>query len=208
MDRCKRVNTTIFDYFVTGLPEDADRETEIQPELPDRRSIRYKPQQNPWSGSFSVNRMDSDNDNFSDGLWTGSTCGRDSLNIACGLAWSWTSAKNHRVGFALEHQDIDFSQRGEATVVRRPQPRSVLRCQWLCGGVYRQTSHGFTWTASTGAWTITAILTMPRPGNWQHPTSYPPTLRLRGSAGNRLQSAHVYRTLWLFTRITLSATPI
>jgi len=60
------------DYFLTGLPMDANRLSESRQGFLSAEAL-FRPLGGPWSGSFSINQMDSDNDNFSDGAWSGST---------------------------------------------------------------------------------------------------------------------------------------
>ena len=101
----------------------------------------------PWSGSFSMNRMDSDNDNFSDGLWTGSTAAT-TLTTACGQVWLLMKQQNHRLGFALEHEDVDFSQRGEASIYGDPNQDQSYDVNGYALEYIGKPLTGFTWTAS------------------------------------------------------------
>ena len=169
-----------FDYFVTGLPEDADRVTESNQNFL-TGELRYKPLQNPWSGSFSVNRMDSDNDNFSDGLWTSSTAAT-TLDYRLRAGVVLDEAKNHSLGFALEHQDIDFSQRGEATMYGDPNQDQSYDINAYAAEYIGKPITGFTWTASIR---LDDYSDFDNATTWQLAASYQlsPTLRLRGSAG-------------------------
>lgn len=134
------------DYFVTGLPVDADRVTESQQGFLSGE-LRFKPQLNRWSGSFSVNHMNSDNDNFSDGDWTGSTAA-ETLDIRLRGGVVLGNEKNNRLSFALEHEDVDFTQRGEASFYGDPnQDQSYDSNGYALEYVGRPTD-GFTWTAS------------------------------------------------------------
>ena len=169
-----------FDYFVTGLPEDADRVTESNQNFL-TGEIRYKPLQNPWSASFSVNRMDSDNDNFSDGLWTSSTAATTmDYRLRGGVALD--EAKNHSLGFALEHQDVDFAQRGSATVFGDPNQDQSYDINAYAGEYIGKPVTGFTWTASIR---LDDYSDFDNATTWQLAASYQlsPTLRLHGSAG-------------------------
>jgi len=169
-----------FDYFVTGLPEDADRVTESNQNFL-TGELRYKPSQNPWSGSFSVNRMDSDNDNFSDGLWTGSTAAT-TLDYRLRAGVVLDEASNHSLGFALEHQNIDFSQRGEATIYGDPNQDQSYDVNGYAAEYIGKPITGFTWTASAR---LDDYSDFDNATTWQLAASYQltPTLRLRGSAG-------------------------
>jgi vitamin B12 transporter len=168
------------DYFVTGLPEDADRETETMQSFL-TGEIRYESRQNPWTGSFSVNRMDSDNDNFSDGVWTSSTAAT-TLDYRLRAGVPLDEAHNHRLGFALEHQNIDFSQRGEATVYGDPNQDQSYDINAYAIEYVGKPVTGFTWTASAR---LDDYSDFDNARTWQLAASYQlsPTLRLRGSAG-------------------------
>jgi len=168
------------DYFVTGLPHDADRVTETNQNFL-TAELRYAPGQNPWTGSFSVNRMDSDNDNFSDGLWTSSTAATTyDYRLRAGVALD--EARNHRLGFALEHEDVDFSQRGEASFYGDPNQDQSYDVNAYATEYIGKPFTGFSWTASLRHDDYSDFDSAT---TWQLAGSYQvsPTLRLRGSAG-------------------------
>jgi len=168
------------DYVVTGLPEDADRVTEVNQSFLSGE-LRYNPKLNPWTGSFSVNRMDSDNDNLSDGLWTGSTAATTlDYRLRAGVALD--EAKNHRLGFALEHENVDFSQRGEASIYGDPNQDQTYDVNAYAAEYIGKPFTGFTWTASLR---LDDYSDFDNATTWQLAASYQvtPTLRVRGSAG-------------------------
>jgi vitamin B12 transporter len=168
------------DYVVTGLPEDADRVTETTQNFLSAE-LRYDPELNPWTGSFSVNRMESDNDNISDGLWTGSTAAT-TMDYRLRAGVSLDEAKNHRLGFALEHEDVDFSQRGEASIFGDPNQDQTYDVTAYAMEYIGSPLSGFTWTASLR---LDDYSDFEDATTWQLAASYQvsPTLRLRGSAG-------------------------
>jgi len=169
-----------FDYFDTGLPVDADRVTESKQNFL-TGELRYKPQKSPWSGSFSVNRMDSDNDNFSDALWTSST-GATTLDYRLRAGVVLDEANKHSFGFALEHQSIDFSQRGEASIYGDPNQNQSYDVNGYALEYIGKPITGFTWTASLR---LDDYSDFDNATTWQLAASYQlsPGLRLRGSAG-------------------------
>ena len=169
-----------FDYLITGLPEDADRVTEVNQSFLSGE-LRYSPKLNPWTGSFSVNRMDSDNDNLSEGLWTGSTAATTlDYRLRAGVALD--EAKNHRLGFALEHENVDFSQRGQASIYGNPNQDQTYDVNAYAAEYIGKPFTGFTWTASLR---LDDYSDFDNATTWQLAASYQvtPTLRLRGSAG-------------------------
>ena len=168
------------DYVLTGLPQDADRESETTQNFL-TGELRYESRQSPWTGSFSVNRMDSDNDNLSDGMWTGSTAAT-TLEYRLRAGVPLDEEHNHRLGFALEHQDTDFSQRGEATIYGDPNQDQSYDINAYAIEYVGKPVTGFTLTASAR---LDNYSDFDNATTWQLAASYQlsPTLRLRGSAG-------------------------
>ncbi|MGA9574164.1 MAG: TonB-dependent receptor, partial [Lysobacterales bacterium] len=168
------------DYFVTGLPQDADRVTETSQGFL-TGELSYKPVKKPWSGSFSVNRMQSDNDNFSDQRWSGSTAST-TLDYRLRAGFDLDEARKHRISFALEHENIDFSQRGEATDYGDPNQDQSYDVNGYALEYIGKPVSGFTWTASAR---LDDYSDFDNAGTWQLAVSYQlsPTWRLRGSAG-------------------------
>ena len=168
------------DYFVTGLPIDADRVTESRQNFLSGE-LHYKPQQNPWSGSFAVNWMDSDNDNFSDGLWTSSTAA-ETLEYRLRGGAVFGENQNHRFGFALEHENVDFAQRGEASFFGDPNQDQSYDVTGYALEYVGKPITGFTWTMSAR---LDDYSDFDNATTWQLAGSYQlsPVLRLRGSVG-------------------------
>ena len=170
------------DYFVTGLPVDADRVTESQQTFLSGE-LRYDPQQNPFSGSLSVNRMDSDNDNFSDGLWTSSTAAETlEFRLRGGVIFGKDETQNHRINFAIEREDIDFSQRGEASPWGDPNQDQSYDVNGYALEYIGKPVTGFTWTMSAR---LDDYSDFDDATTWQLAASHrvSPALRLRGSVG-------------------------
>jgi len=170
------------DFFVTGLPVDADRVTESRQTFL-TGELRYEPQQIPWSGSFSVNRMDSDNDNFSDGLWTNSTAAETlEFRLRGGVTFDAGETQNHRISFALEREDVDFSQRGEAFPWGDPNQDQSYDINGYALEYVGKPGSGFSWTMSAR---LDDYSDFDDATTWQLAASYPvsPALRLRGSIG-------------------------
>ena len=167
------------DYFLTGLPIDADRVTESTQSFLSGE-VRYEPQLSSWSGSFAVNWMDSDNDNFSDGLWSGSTAA-ETLEYRLRGGNAFGENRNHRFGFAIEHEQVDYSQRGEVGYYDPNQDQSYDVTGYALEYVGKPLT-GFTWTASTR---LDDYSDFDNATTWQLAGSYQLTaaLRLRGSVG-------------------------
>jgi vitamin B12 transporter len=134
------------DYFVSGLPVDADRVTETRQDFL-AGELLFKPLQSQWSGSFAVNRMNSDNDNFSDGSWTGSTAA-ETLELLVRGGVVLGTEQNNRISFAIETEDVDFSQRGEASFYGDPNQDQSYESTGYALEYVGKPLDGFTWTAS------------------------------------------------------------
>lgn len=170
------------DFFVTGLPVDADRVTESHQTFL-AGELWFKPQLSPWSGNFSVHRMDSDNNNFSDGNWTNSTAAQTlEFRLRTGVAFGAGEAQNHRLNFALERETVDFSQRGEASPFGDPNQDQSYNINGYAIEYVGKPFTGFTWTLSAR---LDDYSDFDDAVSWQTAASYrvSPGLRLRGSVG-------------------------
>jgi vitamin B12 transporter len=170
------------DFFVTGLPTDADRETESRQSFLSAEAST-DPNDSPWSGTFSLNWMDSENDNFGDGLWTSSTSAQTlEYRLRGGVNLGQGAISNHRISFALESEDVDFSQRGEASPFGDPnQDQSYDVAGYALEYVGRPIT-GFSWTLSGR---LDDYSDFGDAHTWQVAASYQLTdgLRIRGSMG-------------------------
>ena len=105
--------------FVTGLPEDSDQYTEIDRTYASA-GLFYNPGGGRWDASAAVNWLDSDNQNFSFGAWESATASTNleyRLRASLGLG---ANPEDHRLSFALDHRDVDFEQRGQASAFGDP----------------------------------------------------------------------------------------
>ena len=101
------------DFFTTGLPTDADRETEIQQSY-GRFGGTFRA--GSWIHRFGVTVTDTDNENFADGSFDSSQAGQK-----VGLQWQSTlSWAQHSLTAAIEREDEEFEQRGTATFFGDP----------------------------------------------------------------------------------------
>jgi vitamin B12 transporter len=168
------------DYAVTGLPVDADRVTESRQDFL-AGELRYEPAHQRWSGNIAVNWMDSDNDNYSDGLWSGSTSA-ETLEYRLRAGVSLGEDQNHRLGFALEKEEVDFSQRGEATYFGDPNQDQSYDVNGYALEYVGKPASELSWTASVR---LDDYSDFEDASTWQLAGSYwfSPALRLRGSLG-------------------------
>jgi len=108
------------DFLVSGLPADADRVTDADRSYL-QAALRFNPAESAWSGDVSIAHTATDNQNFADGVWTGSTSATTrQAKARAGVILGDSALRNHRLTFALDRQEIDFSQRGEASFFGDP----------------------------------------------------------------------------------------
>jgi vitamin B12 transporter len=134
------------DFFETGLPVDADRVTEAQRKYFSSEA-RLQPQDSPWNGSFAVNFLHTNNDNFSDGAWTNSSAA-ESLEFLLKAGVLLGSQQNHRLTFALDRNDTDFKQRGMASPFGDPNQDQSYDVTGYAAVYVGKPFDRFTWTLS------------------------------------------------------------
>jgi len=166
------------DFFVTGLPVDADRVTESEQTFL-TGEFRYAGLESPFSANFSVRLLDSEHENFADGLWTSSTAA-ETLELR--LRGGWAIGRNHSLNFALERQDIDYSQRGEASFFGDPNQDQSYDVNGYALEYVGKPVADFTWTLSGR---LDDYSDFDDATTWQLAGAYrlSSALRLRGSVG-------------------------
>ena len=134
--------------FSTSLPADADRVTEAERNYL-RGEARLAPQGSAWSGNFSLNYSDSDNRNFSDGAWIDSTAAEElEARAHASVLLGDSGPQNHRLSFALDRRDTDFSQRGEAFPWGDPNQDQSYDMSGYAAEYVGRAGEAVTWTAS------------------------------------------------------------
>jgi vitamin B12 transporter len=135
-----------FDNFVTGLPTDADRESRITRDYL-KGEARWNPIASAFSGSFAVTWLDSDNQSYADGAWSGSTAA-DTLEMRAqfNMLLGDRAAQNHRLSLLVEQDDVDFSQRGEALPWGDPNQDQAYNVTGIAAEYIGKPTDSFTWT--------------------------------------------------------------
>ena len=168
------------DFMVSGLPIDADRVTESQQTYLTAKA-HYAPKDGAFSGYFTANRTDSDIENFADGQWSGSTAA-DTLDLRLRGGWRLDQKNRHRINLALERQDVNFSQRGEALPWGDPNQDQSYNANGYAMEYVGKPARGFSWTASAR---LDDYSDFDDATTWQLGASFQinPSIRLRGSVG-------------------------
>jgi len=134
--------------FVTGLPTDGDQFTEADQSYLSGTAM-LEPVGSRWDGSASVNWFSSDNQNYALGAWDGST-GAETLDLRlrASLGLSADDPLDHRLTFAIDHRDVDFSQRGIASDFGDPNQDQSYDVAGYAAEYLGRPTEGLTWTLS------------------------------------------------------------
>ena len=135
------------DSAITGLPEDADRVTEGS-QAYWQGDLRFAPAASAWSGNLGVSYSDTDNDNFSAGAFRSSTAAEVlELRARTSVSWGGKNAAAHRLTFALDHRETDFSARGATSQSADNQDQS-MDVTGIAAEYVGQPFDGFSWSVS------------------------------------------------------------
>ncbi len=171
-----------FDFIDTGLPVDANLVVKAQRKYL-RGEARYAPQSSPWNASFSINWLDTDNDNFRDGLPESSTAAQSlELRLKASVLLGPAEKQNHRLSFALNRDERDFTQRGIASPYGDPNQDQSYNITGYAAEYLGQPFQDFTWTLSGRQDQFSAFENV---FTWQAGASWRivPALKVRASAG-------------------------
>jgi len=137
------------DFFVTGLPVDADRRTEARRTYW-RGEIKFKPENSSWSGNVSINHANTDNQNFSDGTWSSSTAA-ETLEFKARASFMFSAGVQgtHRLSFALDQRDVDYEQRGVASFFGDPNQDQSFDVSAYAIEYFGKPFEGLSWSVST-----------------------------------------------------------
>lgn len=135
-----------FDYFTTGLPIDADLETRAKRDYL-KGEARWQPADSAWNGSLTAGWQDTDNRNFSYGVRDSATSANTlELRARASVLLGDREAGNHRLSFALDQEDIDFSQRGIASPWGDPNQDQSYNVTGYAAEYVGKPTQSFTWT--------------------------------------------------------------
>jgi vitamin B12 transporter len=137
-----------FDNFITGLPTDADRESRARRDYV-KGEARWQPVDSAWSGSLAAGWVDTDNRNFAGGMWDSTTAANSlELRARASVLLGDREAGNHRLSFALDQDDIDFSQRGIASPWGDPNQNQSYRVTGYAAEYVGKPTESFSWTVN------------------------------------------------------------
>lgn len=170
------------DYLVTGLPADADRLTESSTQSW-QGDLSIQPPSGNWSAGITGSYLDTDNQNFSDGLWTDSTAAQTlEFSVSASVMLDAQRTGSHKISMAANHRQVDFSQRGLASFYGDPNQDQDYDLKGLAIEYQGKPGEVFSWTMSARRDTFSAFDDV---STWQMGVSRRLTdyLRIRGSVG-------------------------
>ncbi|MGI9259323.1 MAG: TonB-dependent receptor plug domain-containing protein [Gammaproteobacteria bacterium] len=106
------------DFVSTGLPMDADRETDATQQYL-RLSAKTSSADERWQHQLSLTQLETDNQNTDAGAFLGSTAA-EKLGVYLQTSVALDESLSHRLTFAVDHETQDFSQRGPASIFGDP----------------------------------------------------------------------------------------
>jgi vitamin B12 transporter len=171
-----------FDFFGTGLPADADLVTEARRNYL-RGEARFAPADSAWDGNFSINYLDTENDNFRDGNPDGATAAQTlELRLRASVLLGSADPRKHRLTFAVDRDDVEFSQRGMATFFGDPNQDQSYDVTGYAAEYVGKPVESFSWTLSARLDTFSDF---DDAFTWQLAASYRinTVFKARGSAG-------------------------
>ncbi|MFL2545808.1 MAG: TonB-dependent receptor plug domain-containing protein [Candidatus Rariloculaceae bacterium] len=112
------------DSISTGLPADADRVTDATQEYL-RASATTSAFGGRWSHRLSITSLETSNENFETDVSLGSTAA-EKLGLYYQTTLVLTDSDAHRLTFAIDREEVDFSQRGPANPFGNPNQDQSL----------------------------------------------------------------------------------
>lgn len=170
------------DYLVTGLPADADRLTESSTQSW-QGDLSIQPPSGNWSAGITGSYLETDNENFSDGLWTDSTAAQTlEFSVSASAMLDAQRTGRHKISMAANHRQVDFSQRGLASLYGDPNQDQDYDLKGLAIEYQGKPGEVFSWTMSARRDSFSAFDDV---STWQMGVSRRLTdyLRIRGSVG-------------------------
>ncbi len=112
------------DFVTTGLPVDADRETDATQQYL-RISAKTSSASERWRHQLSLTQLETDNYNTDTGAFLGSTAA-EKLGMYLQTSVALDDADAHRLTFAIDRETQDFAQRGPASFFGDPNQDQAL----------------------------------------------------------------------------------
>ncbi len=134
------------DFAVTGLPVDADLWTKRQ-QTTVQLKANFKPS-NLWQSDLSYQWSDVDAQNFTFGLGETSSTAAQTDEIKLNSTLRFGAKNQHRLSALVDHRQIDFIQRGEASPFGDPNQRQDYSVTGLAVEYQHQLNDQFNWNLS------------------------------------------------------------
>ena len=134
------------DFAVTGLPVDADLWTKRQ-----QTTLQLKANFNPndrWHSELSYQWSDVDAQNFTFGFGETSSTAAETGEVKLNSTLRFGAKNQHRLSALVDHRDVDFVQRGEASPFGDPNQRQAYSVTGLALEYQHQLNEQFNWNLS------------------------------------------------------------
>ncbi len=169
------------DFVVTGLPTDADLWTERDQTVA-QFALGISPVDSRWQHRLQYQWSDVEAHNFAFGAGETSSTSAETDEIKFNSTVSLGTDDQHRVSFAVDHRQVDFSQRGTASSFGDPNQDQSYDVTGLAAEYQLQVNEVFSWQASARHDDFNRFDDV---SNYKLAASYqlPQDWRLRGSYG-------------------------
>lgn len=144
-DAMNEYDTT--DFVLTGLPIDGDLWTE-RSQNSAQLVLAISPENNQWDSQLQYNWMSTEAENYSHGFGQTSSTESDSHDVRLNTSYQFGEDNNQRIALALDHRQIDFIQRGDASPFGDPNQSQDYSVTGLALEYRHQINAQFNWHAS------------------------------------------------------------
>ncbi|VAW43958.1 Outer membrane vitamin B12 receptor BtuB [hydrothermal vent metagenome] len=134
------------DFAVTGLPVDADLWTKRQ-QTTVQLVAKFKPNSS-WHSDLSYQWSDVDAQNFTFGFGETSSTAAQTDEIKLNSSLQFGTDDQHRLSALVDHRQVDFVQRGEASPFGDPNQRQDYSVTGLAVEYQHQLNQQFNWNVS------------------------------------------------------------
>jgi vitamin B12 transporter len=135
------------DFVLTGLPVDGDFWTE-RSQYSAQFVVDIAPQNSQWDSQLQYNWMSVEAENYTHGLGQSSATDSDSHEVRLNTSFQFGQDNNQSIALAVDHRQIDFSQRFDASPFGDPNQNQDYNVTGLALEYRHLVNQKFNWHAS------------------------------------------------------------
>ncbi len=135
------------DFVVTGLPVDGDLWTEREQTVA-QFALDFNPVNSRWQNRLQYQWSDVEAHNFALGVGETSSTSADTNEIKFNSTIELGANRQQRLSFAVDHRQVDFSQRGTASSFGDPNQDQSYDVTGLAVEYQQQVNDAFSWNVS------------------------------------------------------------